>query len=566
MAYSRYWRKNRSPHETTELALALRALRKVGGHIGGNIRPICWKGMAENNSHAIVLDPAVCNRRFPIPFSAFDSLVGEVALNGLSSMEWTEWVVQQAIKTIQSRTPGVLPYLEEILRAAEDIYTHEMVGKHIWSGYIRCFFKKQLENMDRDPLLPPSPKSLADMWRRRHFNLPLPQHYHDYYDDPNPCFNRYEETIKTVFNIKNPGERRNRRTIQLQQLLQELDRVIFEWEMFSNTPDGVDFFEDELGEKRLTASNRHHHEQDMDEPVEEKERQEKPSLSPEMAEKIKKLLEEENVDISKMVALAINDPEATVMKTCLRMGVAASSTLPDEEQVKRLRQIFRNQEMLIRKAQKKSLRRGLTEGKLDPRRLHRAAIDGRIFQNKDAAGRQHYWQICIVVDASSSMGDKTLKYESWNMAEKTLASITKAFKGTRNLLSIYAYNENRNTCRLTRLVHGGRLFTVMPKGRTPSGQAILSAAMMLDRKYKNSMMIHITDGASNCGLRLADAVAFCRKKQFHLYTIGCGCNPQTREFLTGCFSPENVFFMHDIKYLSTGIEKLLNTKMLVPIR
>ena len=49
--------KNRSTHETTELALALRALRKVGGHIGGNMRPIYWSGMADGNQHAIVLDP-----------------------------------------------------------------------------------------------------------------------------------------------------------------------------------------------------------------------------------------------------------------------------------------------------------------------------------------------------------------------------------------------------------------------------------------------------------------------------------------------------------------------------
>ena len=565
MAYSHYWRKNSSPHETTELALALRALRKVGGHIGSNMRPIYWIGMADNNQHSIVLDPEVCKGRFPIPFHTFDCLVGEVVLKGLSSIEWTERVKQKAIQEINSSTPKTLPYLEEILSAAENIYIHEMVGTHIWSGYIRRFFKKQLGDIDRDPILPPSPKSLADMWRRKYFNLPLPQRYHHYYDDPNPCFSRYEETVKSIFIIKNPGERRDKRTIQLQRLLKEIDRLISEWELFNNTPDGVNLFQDELGEKQQSNSNRHNHEQDTDEQQEEKEWQENSSLSPEMAEDIKKLLEEENIDISKMVALAINDPEATVMKTCLRMGVAASSSFPDEDQVKRLKTIFKNQEMLIRKAQRKRLRRGLTEGKLDPRRLHRVAIDGRVFRNKDAAGKQYYWQICIVVDASSSMGEKSLIYKSWNMAEKALASITEAFKGTRNLLSIYAYNENRNVCQLTRLYHGGQLFTVMPKGQTPSGQAIMSAAMVLDRKYKNSMMIHITDGASNCGLRLADAVTFCRKKRIHLYTIGCGCNPQTREFLTRCFSPENVFFMRDIKYLSTGIERLLYKKMLYQI-
>jgi Mg-chelatase subunit ChlD len=403
------------------------------------------------------------------------------------------------------------------------------------------------------------------MWRRKYTNLPLPKPYHHYYDDPNQCFRRFEGKIKSILIIKNPSERRDKRAVQLVRFLTEIHSLISEWEMFRNTPDGVNFFQDEIGEKRHTRSNRSDHAKDADEQQGEKMQPENPSLAPETAEDIKKLLEEENVDISKMVALAVNDPEATVMKTCLQKGVAVSSCSPDEDQVKRLKKIFKNQEVVIRKAQRKRLRRGLTEGKLDPRRLHRAGIDGKVFRNKDAAGNKAYWQICIVVDASSSMGDKSLVYKSWNMAEKALVSIAEAFKGTRNLLSIYAYNENRNVCRLTRLDNRGQLFTVMPGGRTPSGQAILSAAMILDRRYKNSMMIHITDGASNCGLRLADAISFCRKKRIQIYTIGCGCNPQTREFLTGCFSPANVFFMHDIKYLSEGVEKLLSQKMLVQI-
>ena len=39
-AYSEYWRKNRSHHDATELALSLRALRKVAGHISKKLKPI----------------------------------------------------------------------------------------------------------------------------------------------------------------------------------------------------------------------------------------------------------------------------------------------------------------------------------------------------------------------------------------------------------------------------------------------------------------------------------------------------------------------------------------------
>jgi len=562
MEYSRFWRKNRSAHETAELALALRALRKVGGHIGINMRPICWSGMSDDSRHSIVLDPDICKGRFPIPFRTFDCLAGEVVLKGLSSIEWTEWVRQKVLREIKISCSATLPYLEEILSAAEDIHIHSMTGAHIWSGYIRQYFTTRLEKPDRDPRLPPSPVSLADWWRRKYFSLPLPPHYHHYYDDPKPCFSRFEEKIQSIFIIESPEERRKRRVVDLVQFLRECDGLISEWEIFQNTPDGMNFFQDEIGKKQHSRSNRSDYDRNKDEQPKEKLQPKNQRLSPETAEDIKKLLEEDNLDISRMVALAVNDPEATDMKTCLQKGVALSGCFPDKDQVRRLKKIFKNQEMLIRKAQRKRLRRGLSEGKLDPGCLYRVPLDGRVFRNRDAAGNEFRWQICIVVDASSSMGDKSLIYKSWNMAEKALASIAEAFKGSRNLLRIYAYNENRNVCRLTRLNHSGQLFTVMPKGRTPSGQAILSAALVLSRKYRNSMILHITDGASNCGLKLAEAISFCRKKGIRLYTIGCGCNPQTRDFLIGCFLPANVFFLRDIQFLSFGIEKLLRQKML----
>ena len=41
-AFSRYWRKNRSHLEATELATVLAAMRKVAAHIGSNVKPVYW--------------------------------------------------------------------------------------------------------------------------------------------------------------------------------------------------------------------------------------------------------------------------------------------------------------------------------------------------------------------------------------------------------------------------------------------------------------------------------------------------------------------------------------------
>lgn len=66
-SYSKYWRINRSRGEAAELALALRAMRKVTGHIGPNVKPVFWKGMAEDENRFIILDPETVKDNYPIP-------------------------------------------------------------------------------------------------------------------------------------------------------------------------------------------------------------------------------------------------------------------------------------------------------------------------------------------------------------------------------------------------------------------------------------------------------------------------------------------------------------------
>jgi len=106
----------------------------------------------------------------------------------------------------------------------------------------------------------------------------------------------------------------------------------------------------------------------------------------------------------------------------------------------------------------------------------------------------------------------------------------------------------------------------MPAGRTPSGQAIMAAATLLNkklnRKQKKKMIIHITDGAANCGLPLSDAVKYCRRNNIEAYTIGCGCTPQTRNFLRESFPLGHVYFLKNINYLSAGLEHLFKRKIL----
>ena len=325
--------------------------------------------------------------------------------------------------------------------------------------------------------------------------------------------------------------------------------IISKWEKFQLNPDVVKLF-DEAGPKAELP--------DIKEAEEELEELATGALEWDLGEEVRSIMEEGETGLTRDIAVAVHDPESRPIETVINRGSIRSNVRPDELQIRRIRRIFREQETLIRRSRRRNIRRGLIEGKIDPRRLYRVPINERVFKNKQAPGSDYLWQICIVADASASMADKGEIQKPWYIAETTFAAIAAAATGFRNVLDIYAYSAEKNICTLTRLWHGGELYSVIPTGRTPSGQAIMAAATLLgkkiNRKQKKNMIIHITDGAANCGLRLSDAVEYSHSNNIEVYTIGCGCTPQTRGFLRESFPVGHVYFMKDISYLSEGLE------------
>ncbi len=388
-----------------------------------------------------------------------------------------------------------------------------------------------------------------------------PQNLHFYYDDPLALLPRFAENLKQTAQGPSVSGRRQDRLSMYIEMGNEIHRhVLMEWETFIPDPEAVSLPDDAAPKGDLPQSDdepekireKHHEQEDL---------QGEGGLTPELADEVKAALEEGETDLTQSIAVAVVDPEAGLMPCRYVLGTALSDVLPEEVEVKRLRRIFRRQESLMRRSRRKRTRRGLAEGKLDPARLYRVPLDGRVFRSREAPGTDYLWQICIVADASASMGGKG-PVKPWDVAQKTFVSLAEAAKNFRNIVDIHAYHEEQKVCTLIKLNHGGRIHTVMPSGRTPSGQAILAAATLMKKKYKNSMIIHITDGASNCGLRLSDAVDYCNRNDIDIFTIGCGCNRQTREFLREYFLPGRIFFMKDIRRLSDGLERLFKEKML----
>ena len=53
----------------------------------------------------------------------------------------------------------------------------------------------------------------------------------------------------------------------------------------------------------------------------------------------------------------------------------------------------------------------------------------------------------------------------------------------------------------------------------------------LKGRNKKPFLIHITDGASNWGCGVGDAIAYCRKEKINLLTLGIGCSPANKQTL-----------------------------------
>ncbi|MDY6857200.1 MAG: hypothetical protein SWO11_21365 [Thermodesulfobacteriota bacterium] len=558
-AYSIYWRKNISHIETNELVLALRALRKVAAHIGTNVKPILWSGMSAIPNNSILLDPAEIRGRYPIPFKKMDLLVAEVVRESLCCIEWGDWVKDQVEQKALLTDEKMKDFLSSFLIAAEDIYIDQFVRHSVWSLYLSSYWKSMIKKKQRDPSLPPGPSSLANVWRDKVFLGNIPVNFHPYYEKPLRILFDYEQSIKELIGVPTLSERRNKRADLYLEMWNLLYQVLLEWEEFIASPDGVPI-QDEAGPKVETPEEEGNEQREgKKEDVQEEDSQ---GLDEDLADKINFELDEGEADLTKHISVAVEDPEAKQMETIFSRAVARCNVCADQQQAERLRKIFKKQMSLIRILKKKRARRGVDMGKLDSRRLYRVPLDGKIFKVNDISDYDYSWSISIVADASASMGGKDELYKPWTVAEQTFVSLTEAAKGFINQVEVFGYQEQSGRCNLVRLYQRGKLYTVYPTGRTPSGQAIMGAAHLMRKDNRRKLIIHITDGAANCGLNVLDAIQYCHKCGIDLVTIGCGCNIQTEQFLMERYPKGTVYLMDDIRGLSAGLERLFKKKLL----
>ena len=139
--------------------------------------------------------------------------------------------------------------------------------------------------------------------------------------------------------------------------------------------------------------------------------------------------------------------------------------------------------------------RNEVHGRVDQRNLYKAPINGKVFKRRVKLPHKEQ-DIVLLLDASDSMSRNLLVYED----------AYAVFRALDNAV-VLSYNDHRDTVFVERHDEGKAMKEIHTKGTTPSGPALLAAAL----KFPKSLIIHFTDGRPNQGETVKNALTTIEK-------------------------------------------------------
>jgi len=538
-ALSEFWRKNVSHVEAVELANLLRAVRKVAGTLGRNVGEVVYAGMSKAPGTSIVLDPEFVMGDYPVDPWKVDYLVGLVVHEALHKTEWSDLVwtgVESASPDIKVREKVAL---SKIVGTGEDIYVDSVSEQSILGMYNR---KVRLTAMDamRSQLDPDvvSVDELSYLWWLSAWDGDLGDADLAVYGQALDVLKGITPQVRAVIDSK-------KRVIDRCNLRRDI--YLEAWEKIK---DQVSSWR--IVDKAVSWSF-------LDEEAEAAAATKKSSsgpgikLSPATALEIEAKLAATSGNITPIIEAVVGETEEEILPTRLWDYNLPGKATVDQRQVSRLKAIiqgYADRKVLIS--------RGLITGKVDRKRLYRAPITGACFFDKQTLPDVS-WSICLLIDASGSMA----RGQNWRMVESAVATLHKAFRGSNNRLQAWAYFESHGICMITSLLKGRELMSISPSGQTPSGQALIAAAYFLPKDRKRKLIIHVTDGASNCGCEVEWGIKYCGDQHVQLVTLGCGL--EDRQEMAKQYG-RSVQFLDHFGQLPGAIEKLLKWAFLYGIK
>ncbi len=539
--YSEFWRRNKSPVEIVELARLLQALRKIASHIGRNVGDIVWSGMALTNG--IALDPSPIMGKYPIPPSKTDIMVGLTAQKAFENTEWSERIKKMALSRLEL-PPHYIYKLNLYLDMCERVYLDCLSNQSVLGNYTEKAREWAIREQVKQFIQPPTVTELFHIWWKMAADKNGKKYKEKYVDrsvgglvERGSLEKFYKKPVALLNSIVDPLMN------ECPKIIGVTERINFRLELYlSIWPELLEQFKFWPGDQSdpflLSDETRD------DIAKENKDKKAVKATLISLVEPMERAIRKKNPDFTDKVKSNVKNVDDVVRIEGSDIVMQASNRV-DKRLFHRLQLEFR-----VVAQQITNYNRGLRSGKINRRRLYRAVTNGAAFQWKKTEFHLPN-NFVLLVDATGSMSEPN----KWNKTEtifQTLFSVIATYSKNARL---FAYNEVKNRCRLTELYMGGKFYTVMSHGQTASGEAIIATALNLKVGLKKPFIIHITDGASNWGCGVNDAITLCKKRKINLLTIGVECGPSSKQSLRKEYG-KLVQFLDNINELPALVKSL----------
>lgn len=515
--FSEYWRRDKSPIEMNELAKALRSIRKISSYVGRNIGDVVWAGMELKNG--VSLDPTFLMGRYPLPAHKMDVAVGMAIHKSYQITEWSERFRAMALKDLS--LPPVYEFKFNLFfDMAEKIYADLLSNRKLLGLYTEKHRAWELQEKRKQFINPPTVDELLHIWWKMAADRKGKKYkevfvdfsaggmvertnLEKFYRKPLILLNSIVEPLKDECpELLTVSARGAFRLSLYKSIWKELLAFVRFWPGNRADPFMLyDKFDDEIAK-------------------EEEAKKAVKSTIISFAEEIERKLKKGGVDYTDDIKSIVTNMDDVVQIE------GNDIVMPAENKINK--KILMNLRMVIQSIAHRNtfFNRGLVSGKIDRRRLYRAATNGTVFQE-----RKNRFELAnnfvLLVDCTGSMSDPI----KWDHAQAIYQTLFAAIKEVNPKARLVGYNEVKDACRITDLFRAGLFYTVFPNGKTASGEAIIATVLSLRHSPKRPFIIHITDGASNWGCGVGEAIAYCEKKRINLLTIGIGCNRSNKNAL-----------------------------------
>lgn len=543
---SAYWRRDMSPVEIVELAKLLRSIRKVVAHVGRNVGTVVWEGMAAKDGD-IRLDPGVVSGRYPVPGSTVDVAVGIAIRNAYQATEWSEHVKTSALA--QSTLPPVYQYKFALwIDMAERVYADLCANRSILGRYSEKAREWTIQQARLDLGLPPTFTELLHDWWETAADRAGGSRTVDYHSrslvgmEGKISLDRYYATPLALLDGVAALLTEECWSLQSVAARAEYRRELYD-STFAKLLDYVKFWPGDRKDPFLLAGAR------PEELCEEEP--EEQTLSMREAEEIEHRLAGRRVDFTPQVrSLVGNLGEVARVE-------GSDLVLPGRDAVDHALAHRVRAALHSIAEQNVAFNRGLTSGNIDRRRLYRAPTTGQVFHLKLRRFELHN-DVALLVDCTGSMAEPA----RWTKVEAIYQTIFSELVRYNPSARLFGYSERGNTCRLTELYRAGRFYSVQPHGKTASGEALIATALTM-RRRRRPLILHLTDGASNWGCGVPEAIRSCKREGVRVLTLGLDCDPMSVTALKEEYG-DLIKFVDDVAKLPETLRSLLAARKSPP--